>query len=192
MEIIQHGLFDGKVCSRCGEWRCIADYHRHPSTKDKRDAKCKFCKRAYTKSISAKATERTRQWRADHKEIIRPRLAAQARQYRQTHGAQWRAYLRSYSGLHPEYSAVTSLRYIARKRGALGEFSVVEWRALCDYFGNRCLCCGEQKPLAADHVVPLSVGGDNTIGNIQPLCRECNSSKGAKIIDYRINYQRFE
>lgn len=91
-----------------------------------------------------------------------------------------------------QYGKENSLRrlaigraYRARKRDAQGSFTEDEWLELCEAYGNVCLCCGESKPLAADHVVPLSKGGSNDIGNIQPLCKVCNSSKNANIIDYR-------
>ncbi len=66
-----------------------------------------------------------------------------------------------------------------------GEFTAEEWLALCGWFGNVCLACGESKPLCADHVRPLSLGGPNTIENIQPLCRQCNSVKWNRARDYR-------
>jgi 5-methylcytosine-specific restriction endonuclease McrA len=47
------------------------------------------------------------------------------------------------------------------------------------------LCCKQEKPLTIDHVVPLSLGGSNSIDNLQPLCHQCNSRKGTRIIDYR-------
>ena len=39
--------------------------------------------------------------------------------------------------------------------------------------------------LTVDHVVPLSLGGGNGIDNIQPLCQNCNSSKGKGTIRYK-------
>ena len=72
----------------------------------------------------------------------------------------------------------------ARKR-ARGEVSASEWQALCAYFGNVCLCCGQAVSLTMDHVVPIAKDGTNTIDNIQPLGKSCNSKKATKIIDYR-------
>lgn len=66
-----------------------------------------------------------------------------------------------------------------------GTFSVKEWLDLCDRYDNRCLCCGEKKPLTKDHVIPISLGGTNTIDNIQCLCKNCNSKKHTKTTDYR-------
>ncbi|HMV38581.1 MAG TPA: HNH endonuclease [Plasticicumulans sp.] len=73
----------------------------------------------------------------------------------------------------------------AWKLGSETSFTRAEWDALCERYDHRCLCCGEQKPLTPDHVIPLSRGGSNGIENIQPLCRSCNSRKGTKETDYR-------
>ncbi len=39
--------------------------------------------------------------------------------------------------------------------------------------------------LTKDHIVPIYQGGDDSILNIQPMCRNCNSSKGNDTTDYR-------
>lgn len=51
--------------------------------------------------------------------------------------------------------------------------------------GKSCLRCGSLDNISLDHVIPIYHNGENTIDNLQPLCRSCNSSKGTKIIDYR-------
>jgi 5-methylcytosine-specific restriction endonuclease McrA len=74
----------------------------------------------------------------------------------------------------------------ARLRGAEGKYTVKEWNNLIEKYCNKCVCCGRTDvKLTVDHVKPLIAGGNNTIDNIQPLCKSCNSSKGAKHIDYR-------
>jgi 5-methylcytosine-specific restriction endonuclease McrA len=78
----------------------------------------------------------------------------------------------------------------ARQRaGAYGykgpHFTALEWLALVQKCGGRCLRCGSACDLTVDHVIPLGRGGSNAIENVQPLCSTCNGIKGSKVIDYR-------
>ena len=52
-------------------------------------------------------------------------------------------------------------------------------RLLADYYGRdrRCVYCGGP-PESRDHVIPLSRGGSNNIGNLVPACHRCNNMKG--------------
>lgn len=47
--------------------------------------------------------------------------------------------------------------------------------------GGRCVECGSNKRLCADHIVPESKGGATALENLQTMCRPCNSSKGSRI-----------
>ena len=82
---------------------------------------------------------------------------------------------------------------LAAKRRALafgyeGEhFTLEEWLALLEYYRHRCLRCGSKESITVDHVIPLSLGGANSVDNIQPLCEACNTEKAATIADYRDN-----
>lgn len=60
-----------------------------------------------------------------------------------------------------------------------------EWIKILDKYGHRCLRCGAKKDLAMDHVIPLILGGEHDITNIQPLCKSCNSAKGGRYVDFR-------
>lgn len=44
--------------------------------------------------------------------------------------------------------------------------------------GEQCRLCASTENLTIDHVVPLAQGGENTVDNLQILCRDCNSRKG--------------
>ena len=54
----------------------------------------------------------------------------------------------------------------------------LRWRVYArDHY--RCVKCGKRWDLSCDHIVPVSKGGETTLGNLQTMCRPCNSSKGA-------------
>ena len=82
-------------------------------------------------------------------------------------------------------ATVTTNNSRAHGMKSVGILDALEWSALCIHFGDICLACQASRPLAIDHVIPLVLGGMNHITNVQPLCRSCNSSKGARIKDYR-------
>jgi len=65
------------------------------------------------------------------------------------------------------------------------------WRAaIKDFYGHKCMKCDSTNILHIDHIVPLSVGGDHAMYNMQILCRTCNMSKNNKnSVDYR-NYPK--
>jgi 5-methylcytosine-specific restriction endonuclease McrA len=67
-----------------------------------------------------------------------------------------------------------------------GSHTRAEWIALCEKHNYQCLCCKRKRKLTRDHVIPVLLGGSDNIENIQPLCQSCNSSTGARHIDYRL------
>jgi 5-methylcytosine-specific restriction endonuclease McrA len=46
---------------------------------------------------------------------------------------------------------------------------------------GRCVQCSSQQNLEFDHVIPVAMGGSNTVRNIQLLCEACNRRKGATL-----------
>lgn len=81
---------------------------------------------------------------------------------------------------------VDTQKHRASKLGLTEHFTAIEWILLCLKYDCKCLSCGEVTSLSPDHVIPLARGGKNTIDNIQPLCKRCNSVKKDRSIDYRI------
>jgi 5-methylcytosine-specific restriction endonuclease McrA len=56
-----------------------------------------------------------------------------------------------------------------------------EWEWLVDIYEHRCAYCGRvDDHLTPDHILPLAMGGSNTLSNIAPACRACNTKKGAR------------
>jgi HNH endonuclease len=73
-----------------------------------------------------------------------------------------------------------------------GSHTEREWTELVLAWGSRCFYCARPvqiKPelladeLTKDHLIPLSRGGSDDIGNIVPACFHCNRLKGTMTID---------
>lgn len=68
-----------------------------------------------------------------------------------------------------------------------GIHSTAEWEAKKKEYDFTCPSCNKKEPdikLTRDHIISLSNGGSDDIGNIQPLCNPCNARKSTKTIRY--------
>lgn len=54
-------------------------------------------------------------------------------------------------------------------------------RAVYERDGHQCVTCRSIERLSLDHIHPYSLGGSDTIDNLQTMCRSCNSRKGARV-----------
>lgn len=114
-------------------------------------------------------------------EVRRARYA-ETREAQKTRRAEWKA---RNPEAYREYARMGQHRRRARKAALPSTLTHAEWEQILDLYGHRCLCCGTTGQITMDHVVPISKGGGHVADNVQPLCGPCNSSKHAKIIDYR-------
>ena len=154
-----------RVCNRCGETKPLEKFKKDPRMHGGRTNTCTSC---FCKSRLNYLREYLPKWRQTDKGREVMRTAA-----------------KEFHRKNPHKNAEYRHNRDAMLLGNGGTFTADEWQSLCEFYGNRCLCCGESKPLTVDHVIPLSKGGVNSIDNIQPLCYSCNSRKHVKHVDYR-------
>jgi hypothetical protein len=65
-----------------------------------------------------------------------------------------------------------------REAATYGEWRWSDFMRVARKFGYCCAYCGvKPERLDPDHVVPLSKGGPNIIGNLLPACARCNTDK---------------
>lgn len=64
-----------------------------------------------------------------------------------------------------------------QRRGGSGVSAKVRAEILRD---AACVDCGSVENLSVDHIMPVALGGSHRRENLQPMCRSCNSRKGAK------------
>lgn len=160
-----------KACTKCGEVKPLEAFHRDKRNKDGLMGRCRDCNR-----------DRMRQRRQDQTKLEldydsrRRWLARGGREVHRQASQRWHAEQGS------EYHTAAAHRRRARALAG-GSYSTADWTRLVNRFQGRCAYCHERPDvLHVEHVVPLSRGGTNTIGNLLPACRSCNLSKGAKLL----------
>lgn len=93
---------------------------------------------------------------------------------------QWHEQAARYGGASKE---IRSARIAIAK--FKGTHTPEEWAEIVEQFNGCCARCGKPE-FTKDHIVPIYMGGCECIANLQPLCRNCNSSKGPECIDWRV------
>ena len=86
---------------------------------------------------------------------------------------------------NPEKKAFENNKRRVLRANAKGSHTLEEWKRLKEQYNYSCAICGKREPfigqkserLTEDHIIPLSKGGADDIGNIQPLCFSCNCKK---------------
>ena len=86
---------------------------------------------------------------------------------------------------NPEKARALSHRRRARKAGAKGNHTTEDIKLIIKLQKGCCLACGEKRKLTIDHIIPLSQGGQDSLENLQGLCKSCNSRKYLQNTDYR-------
>ncbi len=199
------GLADQcKLCSRVGVMQWQANNPEKVKEKNKKYRQENYERelqrhREYYQDNQERLLDYAKQYRDNNKEKIR----ASQKQHRENNLGKrlensriWRlanplkAWLstRKWRLANPEKVREKNRNRRARLIGNGGTFTAQEWQDIKEYYDFTCLCCKRREPeikLTPDHVIALKRGGTNSADNIQPLCRSCNSSKGAKHIDYR-------
>lgn len=191
-----------KTCTQCKVVKPIDEFPPDRRNSDGKQGKCRACRatnqRAYITKHPERKRESDKRFRENHPEFMREkqraysannrdRLNALSAQWRRDHRSRRNEIVRAYRARHSESYRVTHQRYQARKWAAEGACTRAEWEAILEQYApeGRCPACGNQRPMTMDHIIPLSLGGTNSINNLQPLCNHCNAVKGQKIIDYR-------
>lgn len=173
-----------KLCGGCNKVLPLCSFSRKGP--GKLQTRCKDCANAWVKQYRIenpeKQKEADRRYVKNHREEVRERQ----RRYRQANAEQLAAKILVWKQANPGRVREILARARAKRFGVVGFVSDTEFQALCERYGNRCLCCGRADvKLTWDHVVPLSKGGPHHISNIQPLCSSCNGRKSDDDTDYR-------
>lgn len=152
-----------RTCKSCGERKRLDEFVKNAPMPGGRTLDCKRCRNAKVKS-----------WKAEN----RDRAALHRSAYRRS---------------HPEVDERANRARRARKNAAESD-GLVSRDALRRRDGDACNYCGNVmdfsdwsprnlRAATVDHVVPLVLGGSDTLRNTVLACLSCNTRKGGRPVE---------
>jgi 5-methylcytosine-specific restriction endonuclease McrA len=179
-----------KTCKDCKVEKLLSEYHKNKNTKDGVTIVCKPC-----------AIERSKKWQSVNRDKVnavcrknyaknleqsRANRRERVRRWYTKHPEKARAATRAWSITHPEAKRLSENKRRVMKLGN-GVFAILP-KEINKLLSSDCNNCGTNESITLDHIIPVSRGGRHSIGNLQSLCRFCNSSKNSKtIMEWRIS-----
>lgn len=142
------------TCSLCKQSKSKSNYYKNNTTTNGYSYRCKSC---YDKTHYIYY----RKWYVKNLEIILERH----RKFKETFRGK-------------EIGRLANYR--RRMRLKEGNSEKYNQKDILQEFDYKCFKCGSTELLTYDHIIPISLNGDDTKHNISILCRSCNCSKGPK------------
>jgi 5-methylcytosine-specific restriction endonuclease McrA len=189
-----------KACTRCKQTKSLDDFYSDKRVPDGKKSECKECHKSICSSIRKKNHRSYLTKRRATKQKNRDKYLAKDRIWREKNKTILQAAARRRYHTNPEVHIAKVLRWAknnpekrrnneSRRRAKIkrnGEFLILP-SELRQLYSSPCSNCGTTKQIEADHVIPVSRGGRHSIGNLQPMCRSCNSSKRDKfMVEWRM------
>jgi 5-methylcytosine-specific restriction endonuclease McrA len=183
-------MSDSKTCSKCLQTKDLDCFYRTSKGKQSHEGTCIECRNAlsrenYYKNRDKRAVQisiwqqNNKDKKRHHEKLWRRNNPELARKWRQNNPEKSRDYTKVFRQKNPEISKV--LLHRRRARLASAKNYLITKTDIRSMLQKPCIYCGA-KSTHIDHVIPLSRGGSNSVGNLAPACQTCNLSKGPKLI----------
>ena len=191
-----------KVCTKCKVEKPVEAFSKHRGKPGGLRYECKECGNAE----GAKWRKANPDYQHRHYLANREAVLARTKAYRENNLEACRARARKYGRENKEKVAAYQKQWVvnnrerhnakSHRRRAL-ELSVDRYevtpREMAKMYASNCFYCGAKGKKELDHVVPISRGGQHSIGNLVAACVKCNRSKNSKtIMEWRMTLDRNE
>lgn len=157
-----------KACNRCKTKKAFSSFSKNSREDDLLCRECKECAKARAKIRYEKNGQKMRNQMAELRKIDYERRIAIERASRKKRKEAQRP--------------LKNARQQIRNRLIAKNNYDLKPKEILKLYNSNCYNCETNEALSIDHIIPLSRGGNHSIGNLMTLCRKCNSSKGNKLL----------
>lgn len=164
-----------KPCKCCGEVFSLNNFYTDNGLPDKKRNICKDCAKAKTREWKANNPKRRRLASQNYEEFKRDKKRKSELAKIRAQRAETKVRVKYYRGLRRQ-------RKLNNKK-----FNIIK-KDMKRLMRSPCWNCGTYDNQTLDHIIPISRGGLNGIGNLMILCLTCNLSKHAcTIMEWRVS-----
>lgn len=181
-----------KTCTKCGQVKSLSDFYKRL---DSHQTQCKECQlKAHKQHYKANAEllrQRAKDYRAKNPEKVKAARLAWKQANKEKNVESVLRYQRKY----PEKHTAATAAYRARNKDKYRNYSqnrrvrkenngvfLITDKELSRILSRPCANCQSFDRPTLDHIIPISLGGTHSIGNLQALCMPCNSSKANRVM----------
>lgn len=157
-----------KVCSTCKREQSLDQYSVCSKVKSGLNARCKDCEKLRHKKDYKANKNYNIKWARQYRQDNYERRLEIERESRQKNKEKYR----------PSKNA----RQRVRNKILTGNQYLILNKELRKIYSSPCFKCGSTENQSLDHIIPISRGGNHSVGNIMTLCFSCNASKNAKLL----------
>ena len=146
----------------------------------------------YRKNNKEELSEYHKQYKKNNKECLKQYY----QEYYQEHKEEIKEYKKQYYKDNPDkvFNQSTKRRLLEEKQG--NGITKEQWLEMMEFFDWKCAYSGIQlnkNNRSIDHIIPISLGGENEIWNLIPMLKSYNSSKHTDdMIDWYIKQDFFD
>ena len=179
-----------KTCNDCKQIKLFSEFHNNKVNRDGKASYCKICLLArgaeYRKNNPAKVKETNRFSKQKNKSKAnkvrkiwvdknRDKVNAQKRQWNAANKNKVRQINQNSYAKNRELFIQNAQKRYAKLKGV--EQKKITIKEIKKLYSLPCIYCGSTIKIEIDHIIPVSRGGRNALGNLAPACLKCNRSK---------------
>jgi hypothetical protein len=87
---------EGKVCTKCGVWKPLKEYHKNKAKKDGRQYKCRECTKKYGKQYNEVNKEKIKEQQKQYREVNKEKKKEYDKQYHKDNAEHFKQYYKQY------------------------------------------------------------------------------------------------